>query len=100
MAKLVKILLDALNRFPTERQRLLDAYRYDVSRDQRCSRVYTTRELAARLNVSVRQLSRLRAADSLPRPLPFPGHPRWSIAEVERWLSEPKARSGIVNGRR
>lgn len=57
---------------------------------------YSVRELAAALGVSVRQLSRIRALDYvLPRPLPLPGHPKWSRTEIDRWLRDPQARRGL-----
>jgi excisionase family DNA binding protein len=44
-------------------------------------------ELARLLNVSERQVYRLRDAGRLPAPIKFGGCVRWSLREIEAWIA-------------
>jgi predicted DNA-binding transcriptional regulator AlpA len=55
----------------------------------------TAPQVAARLGISVVTFWKRRRAGQAPDPLPMDGHPRWSVAEVERFLAmDPKALRG------
>jgi prophage regulatory protein len=46
----------------------------------------SARELAAMLNVSLRQVWRLNCAGKLPKPIRLGGSVRWNREEVQRWF--------------
>jgi prophage regulatory protein len=46
----------------------------------------SARELAAMLDVSLRQIWRLNAAGKLPRPARLGGSVRWNREEVQKWF--------------
>lgn len=49
----------------------------------------TRQELADLLQVSTRQLDRMRHDKTFPRPITKPPrHPRWSKAAIEKWLGD------------
>ena len=51
----------------------------------------TREEVAKMLRISVRQFCKRRAAGKAPLPLKRPGeHPRWTRADVERWIERHK----------
>lgn len=49
-------------------------------------------DLAKVLRCSVRNVQRLKRAQSLPAQLPIPGRPRWARDEILRWLSGGQGR--------
>jgi prophage regulatory protein len=46
----------------------------------------SARDLAAMLNVSLRQVWRLNSAGKLPRPIRLGGSVRWNRAEIQQWF--------------
>lgn len=52
-------------------------------------------ELCHVLRCSRRLLQRMREHVCVPEPLPLIGHPRWSKAEVCRWIEHRDARRGF-----
>jgi len=53
------------------------------------------RDLAVRLELSLRTLDRRRADGEILEPLEGSGHPRWSAAEVDAWIAAGSPRAAV-----
>jgi len=49
--------------------------------------LFSADKLAARLDISIRTLWRLRAAGKLPAPIRLGGSVRWRSDDIERWVT-------------
>jgi predicted DNA-binding transcriptional regulator AlpA len=53
------------------------------------------RDLAERLQISVRTFDRRRADGEILKPLEGSGHPRWSALEVDAWIAAGSPRAAV-----
>lgn len=59
----------------------------DTTPDPGCPNLITTKGLAQRLDISVRQLHRLKSRGNLPQPIKIGKLNRWRPEEVDRWIA-------------